>query len=145
MTGDGMTGVSEQGQGGSGVVERYLAAIVAHDWPAMADCVAGDVVRVGPYGDTYRGRTPYVDFIATLMPSLPGYQMEIDRVVYGSNGRFAAAELTETIVLDGRPHATAEALLFDVDADGRISRVAIYLRQSGPPPALAGAGPTQMA
>ena len=97
MTGDGMTGVSEQGQGGSGVVERYLAAIVAHDWPAMADCVAGDVVRVGPYGDTYRGRTPYVDFIATLMPSLPGYQMEIDRVVYGSNGRFAAAELTETM------------------------------------------------
>ena len=40
------------------VVERYLERLVAHDWEAMAACLAEDVVRVGPFGDTYTPGTP---------------------------------------------------------------------------------------
>ena len=32
------------------IVERYLDAIVSHDWDVVAECVADDIVRVGPYG-----------------------------------------------------------------------------------------------
>ena len=40
------------------IVERYLERMVAHDFDAMAECLAEDVVRVGPFGDTYTPRTP---------------------------------------------------------------------------------------
>jgi hypothetical protein len=121
-----------------GTVERYLASMVAHDWQAMADCLTEDVVRVGPFGDTYSGKGEYVAFLSALMPTLPGYRLELGRVVYADDGGFAAAELTETIELDGTPLHTAEGLLFDLEGD-RISHIAIYLRQPGPAPRLAAA------
>src|SRR6266545_7837614 len=67
---------------GTGVVGRFLDAMAAHDWDTMADCVAADVVRVGPFRDEYRGRDDYVRFIRGLLPTLPGYSMKVDRVVY---------------------------------------------------------------
>jgi ketosteroid isomerase-like protein len=115
----------------SQVVERFLAAMVAHDWDTMGGCVADDVTRVGPYGDTYRGRTEYVAFLSQLLPTLPGYRMDVDRVVYSDDGRFAAAELSETVDIDGRPVRTPEGLVFDLDGDGRIQHLAIYIQQTG--------------
>ena len=86
------------------VVERYLATMVAHDFAAMADCLAEDVVRVGPYGDTYTPRGPYVDMLARLMPSLPGYSMAISRVTAVET--LVVAELSETVEIDGAPLVT---------------------------------------
>jgi ketosteroid isomerase-like protein len=109
-----------------GVIERYLDAIVAHDWDALAACVTEDVVRVGPFGDEYRTRPEYVRFLADLMPTLAGYSMEVHRVAYA--GGVGVVELSETVEVDGSPVRTAEGLVFDLDADGLIRRVAIYLR-----------------
>jgi hypothetical protein len=53
---------------GDGVVERYLAAMTAHEWDAMGACLDDDVVRTGPYGDTYASKRVYVDFLSGLMP-----------------------------------------------------------------------------
>jgi hypothetical protein len=97
--------------------------MVAHDWDAMADCLRDDVERVGPFGDTYRGKAAYVAFISDLMPQLGGYAMKVDRVVYA--GEVAVAELTETV--DGTD--TPEALVFDLDAEGRIARICIYIQR----------------
>src|SRR5262249_45346377 len=36
-------------------VARYLDALPAHDWRALATTLAPDVHRVGPYGDVYDG------------------------------------------------------------------------------------------
>jgi hypothetical protein len=116
-------GVSEVNDTGRGVVERYLDAIVSHDWEAMAACVAEDVERVGPFCDVYRGRKDYVAFIADLLPSLGGYAMKVDRVVYA--GPVAVAELTESV--EGTD--TPEALVFDLDADGRIAHISIYIQR----------------
>ncbi|HUC37221.1 MAG TPA: nuclear transport factor 2 family protein [Acidimicrobiales bacterium] len=113
------------------VVERYLDRMVAHDWDAMADCLAEDVVRVGPFGDTYSGKASYVAFLSGLLPSLAGYSMRLDRVV--SQGRFAVAELTETVEIDGSPLETPEALVFDLDAQGRIAHISIYIQRLGAP------------
>ena len=97
--------------------------MVAHDWDAMAECLSDEVERVGPFSDVYRGKPDYVAFISDLMPQLGGYAMRVDRVVYADG--VVVAELTETV--DGSD--TPEALVFDLDASGRIARIAIYIQR----------------
>jgi hypothetical protein len=107
---------------------------VAHDWEAMAECLAEDVVRVGPFGDTYTPRDPYVAFLSALMPALPGYSMRIDRVQ--SIGATVLVELTEIVEIEGAPLETPEALVFDLDGEGRIAHIAIYIQRLGEVPAM---------
>ena len=122
----------------AGPVERYLDAIVAHDWDALAACLADDgFTRIGPWGDEYPDKAEYVAFIADLMPKLPGYEMRVDRVTYAGDGRLAVAELTETVEVDGRPHPTPEALVFDLDGEGdgaRIRRIQVFVQTLGVEP-----------
>lgn len=121
-----------------GVVERYLDALIAHDWEALAACLADDEFeRVGPWGDEYPDKAGYVAFIADLMPKLPGYEMLVERVTYSADGRVAVAELSETVEVDGRPHRTPEALVFDLDGDrehARISRIQVFTQTLGVEP-----------
>ena len=109
------------------IVERYLHAIATHDWGVVDACIADDIVRVGPYGDRYSGRDQYLAFIADLMPRLTGYAMRLDRVTYVGEA-LAFAELRETVEMDGKPMVTPEVLVFELAADGRIARVAIYIQ-----------------
>ena len=120
-------------ESGRAVVERYLDRMVAHDFDAMAACLAEDVVRVGPFGDTYTPRQPYVAFLSGLMPALPGYAMRVDRVV--EVGTTVVVELTETVEMAGKPFVTPEALVFDMDEDGRIAHISIYIQRLGEIPA----------
>src|ERR1700691_5735943 len=101
--------------------------MVAHDFGAMAACLADDVVRIGPYGDTYTPRDVYVAMLAALMPSLPGYSMAISRVL-AVGDRLVVVELSETVEIDGAPLVTPEALVFDLDEDGLIAHIAIYIQ-----------------
>jgi ketosteroid isomerase-like protein len=118
----------------AGVVERYLNAIIGHDWDAFAACLSDDgFERVGPWGDTYRGKADYVTFIADLMPRLPGYEMRVDRVTYSADRRTATVELSETVELDGRPRKTPEALVFDLDGD-QIRRIQVFIQTPGVEP-----------
>ncbi len=115
----------------AGIVERYLDAIVSHDWDVVSECVADGIVRVGPYGDRYQGRDEYMAFIAETMPKLKGYAMKVHRVTHANNG-LAFAELSETVEFDGKPMVTAEVLVFELDADRRIVRVDIFIQQPSP-------------
>ena len=108
------------------IVEDYLAALTSHDWNALRDCLCDDVVRVGPYHDEYRGRDAYVDFLSALMPTLPGYSMDVARVTYADD--LAFAELAETV---GEVR-TDEALVFEIAGDGRIARVDVFLKTRMP-------------
>lgn len=109
------------------IVERYLRAIASQEWDVVDECIADDIVRVGPYGDRYAGRDEYLAFIADLMPRLEGYAMELNRVTYASDA-LAFVELSETVELDGKPMLTPEVLVFGLDGDGRIARVDIYIQ-----------------
>ena len=118
------------------IVERYLERMVAHDFEAMAQCLAEDVVRVGPYGDTYTPRSVYVAMLSKLMPSLPGYSMQIHRVI--EKDSLVVVELTEVVEVDGQPLVTPEALVFELDDDGLIAHISIYIQTlpRTPPAAL---------
>jgi hypothetical protein len=111
----------------SDVVRRYLSAVATCDWATAEACVAEGVVRIGPFGDTYVGRGPYLTFLAELMPTLSDYAMDVHRIV-GSDS-IVTAELAETMTFGGEPSTTEECLVFDLDDDGHIARLAIYLRQ----------------
>jgi hypothetical protein len=114
------------------VVERYLQCLVAHDWDGTAACLASDVVRVGPFGDTYTARDTYVAFLSDLMPKLPGYAMEVTRVV--GAGQVVVVELSETVEIDGTAVVTPELLLFDLDDEGLIAHIAVYIQRLGEAP-----------
>ena len=106
---------------------RFFAHMAAGEWDAMAACVAPDVVRVGPYRDVERGRDDYRDFLAETISALEGYRLEVQRI--WSDGRRAVAQLSETLVVDGRPRRTDEAIVLDLGPDGLIARVEVYLQR----------------
>ncbi|MFL6239373.1 MAG: nuclear transport factor 2 family protein [Actinomycetes bacterium] len=110
------------------VIERYLKAIAAHDWTTLADTLTPDVVRTGPFFDVFEGSDNYLGFITKLMPTLPNYSMQVERVSYVDGGTRAYAELSETLDVDGKPHTTPEVLTFDID-DDRIARIDIYIKR----------------
>jgi len=114
------------------VIERYLSSISTHDWDGLGACVTDDVVRIGPYGDSYQGRDAYVGFISELMPTLAGYEMQVHRVVYSADARVAMAELTETVHLDGRVVVTPESLVFDIADSGHIAHISVYIQRWKP-------------
>ncbi len=109
------------------LAERYLRSLAAQDWAAVEACVAPDVVRLGPFGDDFEGRGPYLAFLQRTMPALPGYRLDIGTVTEAGGGR-VFVELRETVEFDGLPLLTHECLVFDV-VDGRVARVAVYIRQ----------------
>ena len=114
-----------------GVIERYLRALVEGDWTTFADCLADrGFTRVGPYGDTYSSKADYVAFLADLMPTLAGYEMEVQRVTYAGGRAFA--ELSETVAVDGTPLRTPECLAFELTDDERIGRVEVFTQSRFP-------------
>ena len=113
------------------VVDRYLAAVATQDWSVARDCLAQDVRRVGPFEDVYEGRESYLDFLRQLMPTLPGYRMDVKRVLTAEEGRTVVAELSETAEDSGEPRQTHESLVFDLDPTGLISHISIYIQRAG--------------
>lgn len=112
------------------VVANYLDAVATQDWARMRAAIRDDVVRIGPFGDVYEGADTYVAFLTELMPTLPGYSMDVTRVTYIEQDRRVVAELSETVEIDGAPLVTPEVLLFDLDSDERIARIEIFTRRA---------------
>ncbi len=111
------------------VAVRYLQALARQDWDDVAGCLSAGVTRHGPYGDDFQGATAYLSFLRRTMPSLPGYRMEIDRVTALGDQR-TMVELRETITADGGALITHECLLFEIDADGLLREISVYIRQA---------------
>lgn len=116
-------------QAGPDLVRRYLVALAEYDWESSAGCLSPDIRRVGPFGDVYEGRDAYLAFLSSLMPTLSGYRMEVEGVYGTEDGTRVVAELVETVEMNGKTVVTPESLVFDLDDDGRIRGIRIYIQQ----------------
>jgi hypothetical protein len=112
------------------VVLRYLDRMLAFDWAAMARCLHPEVVRVGPFGDVYTPRGPYVEYLSSLLPRLRNYDLIITRTV--THGAVVMVQLTETMEAQGAMDVTREVLVFDVDLSGLIARIDIFIQRDAP-------------
>ena len=110
------------------VLERYFAAMRAHDWPALADTLALHVHRTGPYQDHVRGRQAYVEFLARVLPALQNYALDVAEI-RAVEGGGALALLSESMDREGGRKTYPEALLFEFDGDGRIARVDVFIKE----------------
>jgi hypothetical protein len=93
--------------------------------------VTEDVVRIGPFGDRYDGREAYVAFISGLIPTLPGYGMDVSRITHARD--YSVVELTENVEVDGAPTVTREVLVLGLEGaslDQRIARIEIYIQRA---------------
>ena len=111
------------------ITKRYLDAVAGHDWTAAEECLAPGVRRVGPFGDVFEGRDAYLDFLRELMPTLAGYSMTVHRVLDCEGGSTVMVELNEKVEMDGKVIDTPECLVFDLDDDGLIAAITIYIQR----------------
>lgn len=118
-------------------LETYLEALGAQDWERLSATLAEEVHRTGPYLDVVRGREAYVAFLSRAVTSLPNYELRVTRIRELGPGS-ALVELSEILDVEGVRTEFPEALIFDLDQDGLISRVDIYIKQ--PPTRRAGEG-----
>lgn len=121
------------------VVEEYLRAFAARDWDAFAAVLADtDLRRVGPFMDVIESKEDYVDFLRHLMPTLVNYEVRVDRVSSMGGGRFVV-ELSEIFDVAGVQTEYPQADLFEVDGNGKIKGVSIFMKTPGTPPPVEGA------
>jgi hypothetical protein len=121
-----------------GVVEDFLERYNAKDWERLADCFSPDRFhRIGPFGDTISSSSEYLAFLQRVVPTLgPEYELKSERVIYGD--RTAVAELIEHYRHDGVIRNTPEAIIFDLDEDGRIVQMHLYVQRLGEVPDAGG-------
>jgi len=118
------------------VVEDFLERYNARDWDALARCFSPDGFhRIGPFGDTIDSSAEYVSFLARIVPTLGDtYELDLVRVIYCD--QFATAELIERFEVDGELRTTPEVIIYDLDAEGLITSMHLYVqRHNEVPPA----------
>ena len=103
------------------VVDDHIAAFNAHDTERLLAGLAPDAVwNTG--SDTLAGRTALADLFDDWLWSTSPALTLVSVVVEGDR---AAAQLRETMTVDGTQHEFPIAVFFDI-SDGLISRATVY-------------------
>ena len=117
---------------GPHAVRLYLEALGEQDWDRLEQTLATAVVRIGPYRDVVEGSMAYRDFLARIVSHLKDYELRVQRVT--ATDAVAWVRLSEIITdASGRRLRTEEALVFDLDAEGKIGRVEVFTKKSDNP------------
>ncbi|OBH15752.1 hypothetical protein A9X03_21945 [Mycobacterium sp. E1715] len=115
----------------TGVVERYLECLAAHDWDGLAATIADEgLIREGPFCDVVEGKQHYVAYLRKVLTNLDGHRLQVQRVSH-VDSRLSYVELTESFVIDGAAKRWPECLLFERGDDGLISHVSVFFKQPG--------------
>ncbi len=113
------------------VLDQYFDALRNCDWQSLAQTLAEDVHRTGPFLDVVQGKRAYVDFLSGVIPAMKNYELVVSRTRKLEDGE-VLVELSEILDLNGERREFPEALTFGFDSAGRILRVNIFIKQ---PPA----------
>jgi ketosteroid isomerase-like protein len=112
-------------------IDRYFAAMDRHDWAEVRGCLSDSFSRVGPYDEhAWEDPDDYVAFLRDLLPTLKGQKVEITEVI--EEGPMVHVNVTETIEVEGSPHAVRVAGTFRMDPEDRIERIEVFVRRIPP-------------
>jgi limonene-1,2-epoxide hydrolase len=118
-----------------GAVEDYLKTLSDRDWAALPAVFAEDgLVRSGPFCDMVEGRDAYVSFLRDVCSPFESYRLDVHRISR-SGDRIVFAEIDEVI---GGAGSFPEVLLFELDEDGKIRYVSVFMKRPGDQPSIAG-------
>ncbi|HLN17066.1 MAG TPA: nuclear transport factor 2 family protein [Acidimicrobiales bacterium] len=119
-------------------IEQYLDALDKQDWDRLATTLAEEgVVRDGPFVDVVKGKQPYVDFLAGVVPTLPNYSLTVHKLNDLGERRWFA-EVSETFDVQGTRTSYPEILEFRTDNDGQINYVSVFMKFPGMQPPVEG-------
>jgi len=117
------------------VVERYLETLQEQNWEALGATLSPkEFRRIGPFCDTLTSKTEYVKFLEGIVSALGQYGVRTRRIVAGdgADGSTAVyAEINESFIANGSKMDFPEVLVFDIGADGLITRVQVYMMRPG--------------
>jgi hypothetical protein len=116
-----------------GAVEDYITYYGSHQWEKLRTVFdATDFQRTGPYLDVFTDVDEYVDFLESVIPTMGAdYELQIERIVYTPGEKVAFGQLIEHLELDGVMTDIPETIIFDLNDDGLIRRMSLYLKQPG--------------
>ncbi len=111
------------------VVEDWIDAYGAQDWDRLATCFSPEgFTRVGPYADVISNRDEYISFLQRVVPTLKdSYRLLTERITYA--GSVAVGELIEHLEVDGKITDIPEVIVYDLDANGLIKKMRLFLQQ----------------
>ena len=105
-------------------IERFFTHLTARAWESLAQILSEDVVRIGPFGDAVSGRAQYLDLLRGTVPS--EYGNDVHRIMYAPDRRAAFARVSEHLHYAEQDLDLEEAYAFEIDPEGRLTRVEVY-------------------
>ena len=110
--------------GPEGVIERFFVHLTARDWAGLAELLADDVERIGPFGDRVGGRARYLDLLRGVVPD--DYDNDVHRVTYAADGRSAFARVSEHLAYPHGVFDVEETYAFEIARSGSITRIEVF-------------------
>src|SRR4051812_25700605 len=108
------------------IATQFFTRIGAKDWKGLTPYVSPSIERVGPWGDQFKGREPYLRFLTETVDAMEQYSLDLQRVF--SDGTHTVAQLSETWLMDGKLVTYDQAIVVNIDQNGLVERVACYLQ-----------------
>jgi hypothetical protein len=119
-------------------VEDYLSALSDRSWERLGAALADDgLVRSGPFVDVIKGKHAYVEFLRQVCSPFDAYRIDVHRLSR-SGDRIVFAEIDEVIDWNGAVNSYPEVLLFELDEQGLIRYVSVFMKRPGAEPSISG-------
>ena len=104
----------------------FLSCGPRRDFSAARDILDENVVRSGTGGHK-SGRDEYLAYLESVMQDAVGYQYNVKRCLESKDGRTVVVEIDESLTqADGTELAVSEAMVFDLNPAGQITRITVY-------------------
>jgi hypothetical protein len=117
-----------------GAVEDHFSYYGALQWQQLRTVFDHSDFKRSGYNDLFTDADKYVDFLEEMVPTFGAdYQLETERIVYTPGEEVAFAQFVEHLELKGVMTEIPETIIFDLNDDGLIWRMSLYIKQPGGP------------
>lgn len=124
-----MTGADDDVTALPATLARYIEGMKVHDWRVVRASLADRFERIGPFPEHhFTDPDVYTQFLADLLPTLEGHSVEITRV--RTIGDVTYVTIREGVRVTDTEITSYVLMACDLDGDGRITRIEVFLRRT---------------